>query len=99
MWYIGQEVVCIDDSTKINVNVKEGKIYIVDSVQASSCCRREVLELRGLNQTTNIRCRKCGSIKTKREHYLSSRFVPLDSLMKEEIEELMKVETIFGVKI
>lgn len=90
MWYIGQEIVCIEEDA-----VVYGKIYTVLGIK--TCCNEISLEI---NEPRALRthCFRCKT-PTGGRFFVDELFAPLDSLMKEEIAELMKCDEVFGVKI
>lgn len=98
MWYIGQEIVALSTHTKRCF--EEGKVYKVDGVMLCPCgCFGVRINIGVKTNYDKMQCHTTKRIFPNEDYFNSELFAPLDSLMKEEIEELMKVETIFGVKI
>lgn len=96
-FYVGQEVVCINDEQLIGV--KKGLVYVIKSLFLCRGCNDVTLTLVEVIDTgSHDSLCDCGHID-RGLCFSQEEFEPLDSLMKEEIKELMKVETIFGVKI
>lgn len=91
-WYIGQEVVCVDDE---NSRLQKGKIYDIQKLQKAPCsCGHIHIGVGILPITSTQYCSTCGYVfpVDSMSLYRESRFRPLQTApeeadMKEAIEE------------
>ncbi len=80
MWYIGQKVICV--KARLNIPIKEGKIYTIIGIYECSCGRikLDIGETVGMiSMGTRCDCGKC--IFTFIWHFDSCRFCPIDSYL------------------
>ena len=90
MFYVGQEVVCIDDSGKSNdPNVKnplvKNKTYVVRDIK--KCCQRILLDVDfelPYGYTLSI-CNICGEKLFNRIAFISHFFVPVDYTQNKKV--------------
>lgn len=89
-WYIGQEIVAIEDHPKNKF--KTGNIFIIKSLRSSHCVCDHILIDIGISTPPSCsRCLICGnkeSEKTLLHWFNERRFAPLDELMNEAINEV-----------
>lgn len=87
-WYIGQEIVCIDDKGSEG-KLKEGHVYVIETL-SKPCCQI-VIGVGIKAETPNTTCSDCGVRYSSNEQWTwrEKRFAPLDSLVN--ISELTEV--------
>ena len=87
-WHIGQEIVCIDSTNRIDL--KEGKVYQIKGLKIGCCTIDIDVGFRSTSYDLNV-CRNCG-IKEKydgKNWARDSRFAPLE-YDQNAIEELLE---------
>lgn len=85
-WYIGQEVVCINDSN--TEGLIKNKVYNIKGFY--NCCNLLIdVGITEYEDMPRVMC-KCGRVRKHdgQHYYLESRFKPLDELYNKEIKEI-----------
>jgi hypothetical protein len=89
-FYIGQEIVAIDDHSQ--GKFKTGNTFFIKSLRIGTCgCDTIDIDIGVLKTRDTQKCLQCGKVfinNTQSWWFDSKHFVPLDSLMNEEIAEL-----------
>lgn len=94
-FYVGQEVVCINDSSPLILPVKKNEIYTVLGVRFG-CCSWEVY-LGHQSAAKSCSCGKCTRINPRKEldwYLLASRFAPKDQFKAITFTKVLETELV-----
>lgn len=101
-FYVGQEVVCIDNNSYVHSGIradsmlKRGSVYIVKDIKQSACCQKWVVYVGTDNGVGYVRCSKCGvvTMSGKEDYFVAARFAPITSQFKTiEYSSVIEKET------
>lgn len=104
-WYIGQDIVCVDDKgaelshSKIHSGLKEGAVYNIVGVMKGCCDIVIDVGIKRITDKNTCRC-TCGKSFASGDkwYFKESRFAPLDTLADiSELTEVLKTTKPFEV--